>query len=287
MDPSIVSHALEDMEALKEGGEWEITAFFSDVAGFSSISEELTPKQLAVLLNEYLSAMTEILKNNYGTLDKYIGDAIVGIFGAPLKKPTHAVDACTASLIMVKRMEELRKVWNDNNSFTPEARKLNFRIGLNCGVAKVGFMGTDSLASYTMMGDMVNLAARLEAAAKDYGTKILVSDAIYATCKDKFYFRYMDKIRVKGKEQPVEIYSLESFLEKRIQSEVDGSEVYFKAFQLYLSQKFEEAIKGFEEAEKIFNRKDKASRMLIERCNYLIESPPPENWDGVYTRTIK
>jgi len=287
VDPSIVSHALQDIEVLREGGEWEITAFFSDVAGFSSISEELTPKQLALLLNEYLSAMTEILKNNYGTLDKYIGDAIVGIFGAPLRKSTHAVDACTASLIMVKRMEELRKLWNENNTYTPKARNLNFRIGLNCGIAKVGFMGTESLASYTMMGDMVNLAARLETAAKDYGTKILVSDAIYATCKDKFYFRYMDKIRVKGKEQPVEIYSLESFLEKRIQSEVDGSEVYFKAFQLYLSRNFEEAIKGFEKAEKIFNRKDKAITMLIERCNYFSENPPPENWDGVYTRTIK
>ena len=287
VDPSVVSHALEDMEALREGGEWEITAFFSDVAGFSSISEELTPKQLARLLNDYLSAMTEILKINHGTLDKYIGDAIVGIFGAPLKTSTHAVDACTASLNMVKRLEELRKVWNENNSYTPEARKLNFRIGLNCGVAKVGFMGTDSLASYTMMGDMVNLAARLEAAAKDYGTKILVSDAIYATCKDKFYFRYMDKIRVKGKEQPVEIYSLEAFLDEKIQSEVDGSKIYFESFQLYLSREWEKAIKGFEEAEKIFNRKDKASKMLIERCKYLSENPPPENWDGVYTRTVK
>ena len=287
VDPSVVSHALEDMEALREGGEWEITAFFSDVAGFSSISEELTPKQLAKLLNEYLSAMTEILKQNRGTLDKYIGDAIVGIFGAPLKTTTHTVDSCTAALNMVKRIEELRKVWIDNESYTPEARKLNFRIGLNCGVAKVGFMGTDSLASYTMMGDMVNLAARLEAAAKDYGTKILVSDAIYALCKDKFYFRYMDKIRVKGKEQPVEIYSLEAFLDEKIQSEVDGSKIYFESFQLYLGRDWDKAIKGFEEAEKIFNRKDKASKMLIERCKHLSENPPPENWDGVYTRTVK
>lgn len=287
VDPSVVSHALEDMEALREGGEWEITAFFSDVAGFSSISEELTPKQLAKLLNEYLSAMTEILKHNHGTLDKYIGDAIVGIFGAPLKTVSHATDACTAALNMVKRIEELRKVWNETDAYTPEARKMNFRIGLNCGVAKVGFMGTDSLASYTMMGDMVNLAARLEAAAKDYGTKILVSDAIYAVCKDKFHFRYMDKIRVKGKEQPVEIYSLESTLDEKIQSEVEGAKIYFESFQLYLGRNWQKAIKGFEEAEKVFNRKDKASKMLMERCQHLSENPPPENWDGVYTRTVK
>ena len=287
VDPSVVSHALEDMEALREGGEWEITAFFSDVAGFSSISEELTPKQLAKLLNEYLSAMTEILKYNHGTLDKYIGDAIVGIFGAPLKRATHATDACIAALNMVKRIEELRKVWNETDAYTPEARKMNFRIGLNCGVAKVGFMGTDSLASYTMMGDMVNLAARLEAAAKDYGTKILVSDAIYAVCKDKFHFRYMDKIRVKGKEQPVEIYSLESTLEEKVQNEVEGAKIYFESFQLYLGRNWQKAIQGFEEAEKVFNRKDKASRMLMERCQNLSENPPPENWDGVYTRTVK
>lgn len=287
VDPSVVSHALEDMEALREGGEWEITAFFSDVAGFSSISEELTPKQLAKLLNEYLSAMTEILKHNHGTLDKYIGDAIVGIFGAPLKRAPHATDACTAALQMVKRIEELRKVWNETDAYTPEARKMNFRIGLNCGVAKVGFMGTDSLASYTMMGDMVNLAARLEAAAKDYGTKILVSDAIYAVCKDKFHFRYMDKIRVKGKEQPVEIYSLESTLEEKVQNEVEGAKIYFESFQLYLGRNWQKAIQGFEEAEKVFNRKDKASRMLMERCQNLSENPPPENWDGVYTRTVK
>jgi adenylate cyclase len=154
-------------------------------------------------------------------------------------------------------------------------------------VAKVGFMGTDSLASYTMMGDMVNLAARLEAAAKDYGTKILVSDAIYAVCKDKFHFRYMDKIRVKGKEQPVEIYSLESTLEEKVQNEVEGAKIYFESFQLYLGRNWQKAIQGFEEAEKVFNRKDKASRMLMERCQNLSENPPPENWDGVYTRTVK
>ncbi len=287
VDPSVVSHALEDMEALREGGEWEITAFFSDVAGFSSISEELTPKQLAKLLNEYLSAMTDILKNNHGTLDKYIGDAIVGIFGAPMRNKTHPYDACIASLNMVKRLEELRAVWNLNNSYTPEARKMNFRIGLNCGVAKVGFMGTDSLASYTMMGDMVNLAARLEAAAKDYGTKILVSDSIYANCKDQFHFRYMDKIRVKGKEQPVEIYSLESTSSEKIKSEVEGGDIYYRAFQEYLSRNWEKAILGFEGAEKVFNRKDKASKMLIERCRYFLENPPSETWDGVYTRTSK
>ena len=287
VDPSVVSQAIEDIEALREGGEWEITAFFSDVAGFSSISEELTPKQLARLLNDYLSAMTEILKENHGTLDKYIGDAIVGIFGAPLKTATHASDACKASLNMVKRLEELRKVWIENDAYTPEARKMNFRIGLNCGVAKVGFMGTDSLASYTMMGDMVNLASRLEAAAKDYGTKILVSETIYATCKDQFHFRFMDKIRVKGKEQPVEIYSLESTLEERIENEVQGAKIYLESFQLYLGGNWQKAIQGFGEAEKVFNRKDKASRMLIERCQYLSENPPPENWDGVYTRTVK
>ncbi len=287
VDPSVVSQALVDMEALREGGEWEITAFFSDVAGFSSISEELTPKQLASLLNEYLSAMTDILKHHHGTLDKYIGDAIVGIFGAPIKNSNHPLDACSASLKMVLRLEDLRKGWNENQSYTPAARAMTFRIGLNCGVAKVGFMGTESLASYTMMGDMVNLASRLEAAAKDYGTMILVSESIYESCKQEYYFRFMDRIRVKGKDQPVEIYSLESKLSEVSDSNKKAGVLYKEAFLSYTQQNWSAAIEGFQEVEKLLNKKDKASRMLIERCTQLSENPPPKEWNGVYTRTVK
>ncbi|TGN14718.1 adenylate/guanylate cyclase domain-containing protein [Leptospira ilyithenensis] len=287
VDPSVVSHALEDLESLKKGGEWEITAFFSDVAGFSSISEELSPSELARLLNEYLSAMTEILKSNSGTLDKYIGDAIVGIFGAPLKNAHHPELACKASLTMIQKLAELKTSWTAKNDYTESARKMKIRIGLNCGPAKVGFMGTESLASYTMMGDTVNLASRLEAAAKDYGADILVSETIEAVCKEHFQFRFLDRIRVKGKDQPVKIYSLLSTKEKQSDNETTGEIAYRNAFDLYSKQKWKEAIQEFEKAEGFFGKKDVACQLLIKRCEVLFQEPPGENWDGVFSRTTK
>ncbi|GBF51861.1 adenylate/guanylate cyclase [Leptospira ryugenii] len=287
VDPGVVSQALDDMETLKRGGEWEITAFFSDVAGFSSISEELTASDLARLLNEYLSAMTEILKANSGTLDKYIGDAIVGIYGAPIFYPDHPKMACKSALEMVDRLEILRKQWIINNDYTPSARNMKFRIGLNCGLAKVGFMGTDSLASYTMMGDTVNLASRLEAAAKDYGMNVLVSETIESACKDEFHFRFLDKIRVKGKDAPVKIYGLICKKTEVTETLISGETIYRNAFQLYSSQQWDKAIRSFEEAMHFFGKDDASCIALIERCKILFREPPPLTWDGVFTRTTK
>ncbi|TGK91504.1 adenylate/guanylate cyclase domain-containing protein [Leptospira brenneri] len=287
VDPGVVSEALENMDSLKKGGEWEITAFFSDVAGFSSISEELSASDLARLLNEYLSAMTKILKANSGTLDKYIGDAIVGIFGAPIQNNEHPKLACTAALAMVTELEVLRSVWNEKQDYTETARGMKFRIGLNCGPAKVGFMGTDSLASYTMMGDTVNLAARLEAAAKDYGTSILVSESIESVCKDEFHFRFLDWIRVKGKEAPVKIYSLVSYVSDLTPQIIEAEEIYKQGFQFYLNREWEKAIGRFEKVSSVFGYKDVPSQLLIKRCQALFKNPPAEGWDGVFTRTSK
>ncbi|TGL61777.1 adenylate/guanylate cyclase domain-containing protein [Leptospira ognonensis] len=287
VDPGVVSQALDDMEALKRGGEWEITAFFSDVAGFSSISEELSASDLARLLNEYLSAMTDILKANSGTLDKYIGDAIVGIYGAPIQFPNHPSLACKSALEMLTRIKDLRKVWIEKMDYTESARKMKFRIGLNCGPAKVGFMGTDSLASYTMMGDTVNLASRLEAAAKDYGVDILVSESIEAACREEYHFRFLDRIRVKGKDAPVKIYGLICKKNEATPELLQGETIYQKSFLAYTEQRWEEAIRGFEQSFSFFGEKDVAAQMLIERCQVLFKEPPPGVWDGVFTRTSK
>ncbi|MDZ4726307.1 MAG: adenylate/guanylate cyclase domain-containing protein [Leptospira sp.] len=287
VDPGVVSQALHDMESLKRGGEWEITAFFSDVAGFSSISEELSASDLARLLNEYLSAMTNILKTNSGTLDKYIGDAIVGIFGAPIQYADHPRLACKTSLEMVSQLEVLRKSWTEKKDYTESARKMKFRIGLNCGPAKVGFMGTDSLASYTMMGDTVNLASRLEAAAKDYGVDVLVSETIEAACREEFHFRFLDRIRVKGKDAPVKIYGLICDKSDTTDALRKGEEIYRNAFQNYTEKKWETAIQGFQSSMEYFGPKDVSANVLIERCHVLFKEPPPEIWDGVFTRTTK
>ena len=287
IDPSVVSLALQDIELLKKGGEWEITAFFSDVAGFSSISEELSATDLASLLNEYLSAMTDQLKIHSGTLDKYIGDAIVGMFGAPIRSENHPKDACLAALAMVDEMEKLRNNWNLENKYSASARAMSFRIGLNCGNAKVGFMGTESLASYTMMGDMVNLAARLESAAKDYGVPILASESIQKKCSEDFQFLMLDRIRVKGKDHPVVIYSLLGEKGKFSSEQLKWTQSYNQGFNEYLNRNWKGAISFFEQSMKEKGERITASQLLIDRCNHYTTNPPERNWDGVFTRKEK
>jgi len=287
VDPTIVSEALNDLEALKRGGEKEITAFFSDVAGFSTISEQLSSVDLAALLNEYLSAMTIILKENKGTLDKYIGDAIVGIFGAPIDRPNHFLEAAKASLEMIDKLEELKKYWKEHDKYIPDAQEMNVRIGLNTGIAKVGFMGTDSLASYTMMGDTVNLAARLEAAGKDYGVSILISENTKVKIEKEFFTRELDTVRVKGKNEPVKIYELISTRSNVNPVIKEATELYEEAFRLYLNREWQKAIAKFQESKKVKGKKDKAVDMLLERCEFYLKNPPDETWDGVFTRTHK
>ncbi|HNC00666.1 MAG TPA: adenylate/guanylate cyclase domain-containing protein, partial [Leptospiraceae bacterium] len=287
VDPSIVSEALNDLEALKKGGEREITAFFSDVAGFSTISEQLSSADLAALLNEYLSAMTIILKHNHGTLDKYIGDAVVGIFGAPIHRDEHFIEAAKASLEMIEKLKELKAYWSANNLYCKDAQDMDVRIGLNTGLAKVGFMGTDALASYTMMGDTVNLAARLEAAGKDYGVNILISEFTNDKIKEQMFTRKLDRVRVKGKNEPVQLFELIAIKGQESESRRESAQIYEEAFGLYLKQEWDKAIELFEKSQKARGSKDKAAEMLMDRCIYYKNSPPGVEWDGVFTRKHK
>jgi len=287
IDPVVVEEAMKDFDALKRGSERQITAFFSDVAGFSTISEKLTSVQLASLLNEYLGAMTIILKKYNGVLDKYIGDAIVGIFNAPIDIPSPALQACLASLEMIEKLKELKLSWKKNNSYIPEAHEMDIRIGLNSGLAKVGFMGTEALASYTMMGDTVNLAARLEAAGKDYGVNILISEMTYKQVENEVFARKLDLVRVKGKNEPVLLYELISQKGKEPTNRTESTALYEEGFSLYLNRDWQKAIEKLKQAEKARGEKDKAVNMLISRCEEYLQSPPEETWDGVFTRTHK
>ncbi|MDF3819655.1 adenylate/guanylate cyclase domain-containing protein [Leptospira sp. 96542] len=285
VDPVVVGEALKDLEKLKRGSEKVITAFFSDIAGFSTISEKLSSVDLAKLLNEYLSAMTIILKKYDGVLDKYIGDAIVGIFNAPLDVDDHCYKAVIASLEMQAELQRLKESWVKENKYIPEAQNMSFRIGLNLGYAKVGFMGTDALASYTMMGDTVNLAARLEAAGKDYNVGILVSEFVLDGLKDRVFARKLDIVRVKGKNKPVTIYEIKAKLGEETDEERKFVENYERALFSYTSGKFKEAFAIFSNLHQ--ETKDKASQLLAERCQYYMESPPGSDWDGAYTRKNK
>jgi adenylate cyclase len=287
IDPVVVSEAMKDLQALKRGSEKNITAFFSDIASFSTISEKLSSPELADLLNEYLSAMTIILKNNGGVLDKYIGDAIVGIFNSPIDVPDHTYKAVIASIEMQEKLVELKQKWKQENKYIPEAREMTFRIGLNTGLAKVGFMGTDELASYTMMGDTVNLAARLEAAGKDYGVNILVTDSVEKEIHGKVFVRKLDVVRVKGKSEPVTLYEVICKNGEESKAIQISTEYYEKGLDAYLQKNWSEATNWFLKSLDERKTPDKSSDILISRCEEYSRTPPPENWDGVYTRTNK
>lgn len=287
IDPVVVSEAMVDLAALKRGSEKRITAFFSDVAGFSNISEKLTSVELASLLNEYLSAMTLILKKHEGVLDKYIGDAIVGIFNAPVEVDKHCLKAAQASVEMIETLDRLREEWKAKKAYIPEAQEMQIRIGLNTGLAKVGFMGTDSISAYTMMGDTVNLAARLEAAGKDYGVSILVSESVQHEIKDEFFTRLLDVVRVKGKNEPVRLYELIGRPDN-VSERLEASVLEFsKGFEAYLNREWSLAQELLESSQITRGSRDKAAILLIERCEEYKNNPPEKTWDGVYTRTHK
>jgi adenylate cyclase len=199
---SIVDELIKHPEKLELGGEDKnITVLFSDIRGFTTLSEKLTPQELVAHLNEYLSAMTDIIFKYEGTLDKYVGDEIMAFWNAPLEQENHPELACLAALEMMRKLHDLNENW-------PEDRNLNIGIGMNTGLMTVGNMGSQSRMDYTLMGDNVNLGARLEGTNKIYGTNIITSELTYVEIKDQFICRELDNIRVKGKEKPVKIFEI-------------------------------------------------------------------------------
>jgi len=200
VSPEVVAQMIDNPPELG-GVDRELTVFFSDIRGFTSLSETLAPQELVKHLNEYLSAMTDIILETGGTLDKYVGDEIMCFWGAPLDVSDHAARACRCALLQKKRLAELNASW-------PPEKRLAIGIGINTGIMTVGNMGSEGRMNYTLMGDNVNLGARLEGTNKIYGTMIIVSEYTYAMVKDQFVFRELDIIRVKGKNRPVVIYEL-------------------------------------------------------------------------------
>jgi adenylate cyclase len=200
VSPKVVDQLVEDPPELG-GVDKELTVMFSDIRGFTSLSERMTPQELINHLNVYLTAMTDIILAYGGTLDKYIGDAIMAFWGAPLRQDDHAERACKCALRQMERLAELNATW-------PEPLRINIGIGLNSGIMTVGNMGSPTRMNYTLAGDNVNLGSRLEGTNKEYGTNIIVSEATYGPVHDKFLFRELDNIRVKGKNKPVGIYEL-------------------------------------------------------------------------------
>ncbi|MCK9226072.1 MAG: CHASE2 domain-containing protein [Candidatus Muirbacterium halophilum] len=279
ISPDLVNKIVDKPELLKLGGEEkELTILFSDVANFTTLSEKIGAVNLVKFLNEYLTAMTDIVMETSGTLDKYIGDAVMAFWGAPLDDEEHSQKACNAAILMMKKLNELKIEWKKKGY--PD---LNIRIGLNTGVVVVGNMGSFKRFNYTVMGDAVNLAARLEGLNKEYSTGIMVSEFTYEQNKDKFNFRFLDLVKVKGKTLPVAVYEL-------LQNDVDeefkkGLEVFNNAFEHYKKGEFRQAKELFLKVND-FIKDDSVSATFIKRCDMLVDSVPDE-WNGVWKMTTK
>jgi adenylate cyclase len=286
LSPEVIRRLLVNPR-LVEPKKTDITVMFSDIRGFTSISEKLDAQELALFLNQYLSDMTRIVFDFHGTLDKYIGDAVMAFWGAPFEEAGHAARACNAALEMMKRVRELQKQWEAQGK-----PSLDIGIGLNTGVASVGNMGSALRYGYTALGDAVNLSSRLEGLNKDYGTHIIANETTYQAAKsDGFVFRELDLMRVKGKLQPVTIYQL---LGRQADFSADGSaavmrsqlELFARARELYRNRQWKAGRDAFQEFLEKWPE-DGPSRVYLERCEEYIADEPLASWDGVFIMTHK
>ncbi len=273
----IIDEITANPEKLKLGGQKkELTILFSDVRGFTTISEKLSPEDLVALLNNYLTAMTDTIMELSGVIDKYIGDAIMAFWGAPIDEGRHAEIACLASLEMIKKLKAKQPEWRKQYDV-----EVNIGIGLNTGEAVIGNMGSDKRFDYTIMGDSVNLASRLESLTKQYGVKILISQFTKIKAGEKFIYRFLDRVAVKGKKEAVEIYELVC-----VKDEISGEiknyiEKFNQGTNLYFKRYFNEALEVFSELVKN-NPDDLSSKIYLDRSREFIANPPADDWDGIY-----
>lgn len=283
--PEIVKQMLSDPDKLKVGGEKrEISMFFSDVRDFTTISERLSAQELSTLLNIYMGRMTDILFDSGGTLDKYIGDAMVAFWGAPLELPDHAYQAVRGAKLMLEALPEVNKEF-EKRKFP----RINVGIGINTGEASVGNMGSNKIFQYTALGDNMNLASRLESLTKEYGVNLMISEYTLAKLGQKaseFRMRPLDLVQVKGKTQAVKIF--EVIPNWSVWSREDALlEKFTEAYERqYLQKNFTRAHDSFTEILAAIPG-DKATARLLKMSENFLKNPPPENWDGVTVFTTK
>lgn len=280
---AVVEQLISDPSKLKLGGEKkELTVLFSDIAEFSTFSESQKPEDLIHFLNDYLTEMTGEVFINKGTLDKYLGDSVMAFWGAPLEIEEHSYYACKTAISMQKKLKSLQGKWGKNNQdlfFT--------RIGINTGDVIVGNIGGEQRFDYTVIGDNVNLASRLEGVNKMYGTKIIISESTYEKVKVSFICRELDSIRVKGRMKPLKIYELIDIADATIdKSWFNVIESFEEGLNYYRNRDFDKAITDFKRI-LLFAPNDIPSKLFIERCEFFLTNPPTNNWDGVFTMQSK
>ncbi len=258
----------------------DMTVMFSDVRGFTTLSEGLSPEDLSRLMNEFLTPMTKLIHQNRGTIDKYMGDCIMAFWGAPLKDAEHARHALETGLAMLERLHAIRHEFQERG--WPEIR---IGVGINTGEMSVGNMGSEFRIAYTVLGDAVNLGSRLEGLTKVYGVEIIVSESTRAAVPD-YVYRELDKVRVKGKDEPVTIYEPVALMSEISKAEIDEIKLYKQAMRYYLAQDWDRA------EMQLLNLQQQSSgrslyQLYIDRIKNYRVNPPGDDWDGVYTHTSK
>ncbi len=296
VSPQLVEQMIKTGESPQLGGvEAEITAYFSDIQGFSGFSELLAPNMLVELMNEYLTACTDVILAQGGALDKYIGDAVVAMYGGLVHLEDHAYRACVASQIVQMRMGELREKWSREVDKWPSlVGGMQSRIGLNTGEAIVGNMGSPARFNFTMMGDNVNLAARMESGAKAYGVLTMATEATYQDCLkhggDHVVFRKLDKIIVKGRTKPVSVFEIVGLKENVPDRVRDCIAVFEDGLARCQAMDWEGAERLFRRSAELEAQQPAGDRMMesnpslvmMDRCLKLRKNPPKPDWDGVY-----
>ena len=288
--PEVISEIINDPNKLNLGGEKrEMTAIFTDIKGFSTISEKLgDPKKLVKLLNLYLTKLSNIVMENLGTIDKYIGDAIVAFYGAPVFRAEHAAMACRSAIAMKtaeREINEMIAAEKEEDRLCPVP--IFTRIGINTGEMVVGNMGAENKMDYTIMGNAVNLAARLEGVNSQYRTGgILLSEYTREKIGEEFLLRRLDRVRVVGINTPLRLYELLGYWETATEAQRSAVEQWEKALALYESQQFSLALETFNSLHQT-NPDDNVACLYIERCQAYLKEPPPAGWDAVRSLTEK
>jgi adenylate cyclase len=262
------------------GARAEATMFFSDVAGFTTISESLEPPQLAELLNRYLSPMTDIIMARGGYVDKYEGDAIMAEWGVPFPAEDHAAQACYAALEQQAKLAELREPLEEEFG-----HRLTVRMGINTGTVTAGNMGSENRFQYTVMGDAVNQAARFESGSKPYGVGVMIGETTKEAIGNLFETRLLDLLVVKGKTKPIKVYELLARAGELDAEKTRVVALYHEALELHWDRQFEDALEKLDEALEIME--DPASDMLKKRIAFYMENPPEEGWNGAFVNTEK
>jgi adenylate cyclase len=277
MSEKVIAHLMSHPELLNLGGERRhVTLFFSDLAGFTSISERLSAEEVVGLLNDYLSRMTDIILDEEGTVDKFEGDAIMAFWGAPLPQEDQALRACRAALRQQAALSELNQQFQEMG-----LPPLAMRIGLHTGEAVVGNLGSEKRFDYTAIGDTVNLASRLEGLNKFYGTYIMVSETTMTECGDDVLFREIDRVAVKGKETAVAVYQPLGLKEGLTPEDMALSKEFAEALEMYRQEKFSEAATLFQDI-LAQHPGDNPSEVFLKRCQEFQAIPPPPGWNGVF-----